>query len=128
MAVTCSELLKTMVELGGYRPAHHHQLAAPVRVDGELMPLRLPPLTPRDQAARLQRPDRRPEAPLRGEPGARLLLRREGLARFRANIFMQRGAVAGAFRTIPFEIRTFHELGLPPSWPSCATSRAAWCW
>jgi len=37
----------------------------------------------------------------------------KGLSRFRANIFMQRGAVAGAFRTIPFEIRTFKELGLP---------------
>ncbi|RMG01098.1 MAG: type IV pilus twitching motility protein PilT [Nitrospirae bacterium] len=37
----------------------------------------------------------------------------KGLSRFRANIFMQRGAVAGAFRTIPFKIRTFQELGLP---------------
>ncbi len=36
-----------------------------------------------------------------------------GLSRFRANIFMQRGAVAGAFRTIPHRIRTFEELGLP---------------
>ena len=31
----------------------------------------------------------------------------------RANVFMQRGAVAGAFRTIPFEIRGFKDLGLP---------------
>jgi twitching motility protein PilT len=37
----------------------------------------------------------------------------KGLSRFRGNVFMQRGAVAGAFRTIPFEIRTFQELGLP---------------
>lgn len=37
----------------------------------------------------------------------------KGLSRFRANIFMQRGAVAGAFRAIPFEIRTFRDLGLP---------------
>jgi len=37
----------------------------------------------------------------------------KGLARFRANIFSQRGAVAGAFRTIPYEIRSFKELGLP---------------
>ena len=37
----------------------------------------------------------------------------KGLSRFRANIFMQRGAVAGAFRTIPFEIRSFRDLGLP---------------
>ena len=37
----------------------------------------------------------------------------KGLSRFRANIFSQRGAVAGAFRTIPYEIRDFKELGLP---------------
>ncbi len=37
----------------------------------------------------------------------------KGLSRFRANIFMQRGAVAGAFRTVPFQIRTFKDLGLP---------------
>jgi twitching motility protein PilT len=38
----------------------------------------------------------------------------KGLSRFRGNIFSQRGAVAGAFRTIPYEIRGFQELGLPP--------------
>ena len=37
----------------------------------------------------------------------------KGLSRFRGNIFMQRGAVAGAFRLIPYKIRTFRELGLP---------------
>ncbi len=37
----------------------------------------------------------------------------KGLSRFRANIFMQRGVVAGAFRRIPFRVQTFEELGLP---------------
>lgn len=37
----------------------------------------------------------------------------KGLARFRGNIFFQRGAVAGAFRRIPFEIPTMSALGLP---------------
>lgn len=37
----------------------------------------------------------------------------KNLSRFRANIFVQRGAVAAAIRTIPFKIKTFHELGLP---------------
>jgi len=36
-----------------------------------------------------------------------------GMSRFRANIFLQRGAVAGVFRMIPFEVRGFDELGLP---------------
>lgn len=38
----------------------------------------------------------------------------KGIARFRANVFMQRGAVAGAFRRIPYEIWSFDRLGLPP--------------
>ncbi len=37
----------------------------------------------------------------------------KGLSRFRANVFMQRGAVAVAIRTIPYKIMTFEELGLP---------------
>ncbi len=36
------------------------------------------------------------------------------LARFRANLFHQRGAVSAVFRVIPWEIRSFHELALPP--------------
>ena len=38
----------------------------------------------------------------------------KGLSRFRANIFIQRGAVSAAIRSIPFQIRSFEELGLPP--------------
>ena len=37
----------------------------------------------------------------------------KGLSRFRGNIFVQRGAVAGAFRTIPYEILSFEKLGIP---------------
>ncbi len=36
-----------------------------------------------------------------------------GLSRFRGNCFQQRGSVAAALRTIPFEIRGFKELGIP---------------
>jgi twitching motility protein PilT len=36
------------------------------------------------------------------------------LSRFRANIFLQRGAVGAAIRTIPYQIRNFEELSLPP--------------
>jgi len=38
----------------------------------------------------------------------------KGLSRFRGNIYMQRGAVAGAFRAISFDILSFSELGMPP--------------
>jgi twitching motility protein PilT len=37
----------------------------------------------------------------------------KGLSRFRGNVFVQRGAVAGAFRAIPYEIFSFEELGVP---------------
>jgi twitching motility protein PilT len=37
-----------------------------------------------------------------------------GIARFRGNVFTQRGAVAGVFRVIPFQIQGFDQLGLPP--------------
>lgn len=36
-----------------------------------------------------------------------------GLSRFRGNIFKQRGSTAAAIRAIPFEIRSFKELGIP---------------
>ncbi|MGB9181850.1 MAG: type IV pilus twitching motility protein PilT [Pyrinomonadaceae bacterium] len=38
----------------------------------------------------------------------------KGLSRFRANIFNQRGAVGAVFRAIPYEIKPFEALGLPP--------------
>ncbi|HEO70508.1 MAG TPA: DUF87 domain-containing protein, partial [Candidatus Hydrogenedentes bacterium] len=37
----------------------------------------------------------------------------EGLSRFRLNVYRDRGATVAAFRAIPFEVMTFHELGLP---------------
>ena len=37
----------------------------------------------------------------------------KGLSRFRANVFLQRGVIAGAFRTIPYQVMTFDQLGLP---------------
>src|SRR5204863_1464048 len=38
----------------------------------------------------------------------------QGLARFRCNVFRQRGAVGSAIRLIPYKIRTFEDLSLPP--------------
>ena len=37
----------------------------------------------------------------------------QGLSRFRLNVYRDRGSVVAAFRAIPFEIKTFDELGLP---------------
>ncbi|MFH1842356.1 MAG: type IV pilus twitching motility protein PilT [bacterium] len=38
----------------------------------------------------------------------------QGISRFRANVFLQRGATAMAIRQIPYAIHSFEELGLPP--------------
>src|SRR5919106_690342 len=38
----------------------------------------------------------------------------KGLARFRCNMFNQRGAVGAVYRLIPEKIRGFQDLGLPP--------------
>ena len=37
-----------------------------------------------------------------------------GVARFRANFYVQRGSIAMVFRHVPVEIKTLEELGLPP--------------
>ena len=37
-----------------------------------------------------------------------------GHARFRVNVYMQRGGIGAAFRAIPMRIRSFEELGIPP--------------
>ena len=51
-----------------------------------------------------------------------------GLARFRGNIYMQRGTLAAAFRRIPYEIKAVEDLELPGRCSTSATCRWAWCW
>jgi twitching motility protein PilT len=89
--------------------------APQLRIDGRLVPLKTPPLTPVETKqlcysilADAQKHKFEEENELDLSFGVK------GLSRFRANLFMQRGAVAAAFRTIPFKILTFQELGLPP--------------
>jgi len=38
----------------------------------------------------------------------------QGVSRFRANVFQQRGVTAMALRQIPYQLHTFEQLGLPP--------------
>jgi twitching motility protein PilT len=50
-----------------------------------------------------------------------------GLARFRCNVYIQRGTIAVAFRRIPYEIRDVETLNLPRCCSTSATCRWAWC-
>ena len=115
MAVTLHQLLKTMVERGG-SDLHVTTNSPPqIRIDGKLVPLDMPPLTAPEtkQLAYSVLTDAQKH---RFEENLELDLSFgiKGLARFRANIFNQRGATAAVYRQIPYEILGFKELGLPP--------------
>ena len=108
------DLLKMMVERGG-SDLHITTGSSPrLRIDGKLVPIDHPTLSPADTKA-LCYSVLTDAQKHRFEENNELDLSFaiKGISRFRANIFIQRGAVAGAFRLIPFEIRTFKDLGLP---------------
>ncbi|PIE19938.1 MAG: type IV pili twitching motility protein PilT [Proteobacteria bacterium] len=109
------QLLKAMIDKGA--SDLHLTTGSPpqLRIDGQLVPLRVPPLTPVD-TKQLCYSILTDAQKVRFEEDLELDLSFgvKNLARFRSNIFMQRGAVAGAFRVIPFKILSFAELGLPP--------------
>jgi len=115
MAVSLHQLLKTMLEISG-SDLHVTTNSPPqIRVDGKLRPLDMPPLTTVEtkQLAYSVLTDNQKH---RFEENLELdfSFGIKKLARFRANVFMQRGAVAAVYRTIPYEILGFKELGLPP--------------
>lgn len=86
-----------------------------IRIDGTLSPMNEPPLTPADTKAlcySILTDAQKHKFEENNELD--LSFGVKGLSRFRGNIFVQRGAVSGAFRMIPYKIRTFSELGLPP--------------
>ena len=113
--VNLHQLLKAMVEHGA--SDLHLTTGTPpqLRVNGELTPLKLTPLTPQE-TKRLCYSILTDAQKSKFEEDNELDLSFgvKNLARFRANIYMQRGATAAAFRAIPMKILTFHELGLPP--------------
>jgi twitching motility protein PilT len=116
MSVTLHQLLKQMIEMGGTDLHVTTHTPPQVRVDGTLRPLsEYPPMTPVD-TKRLAYSVLTDAQKHRFEENLELdfSFGVKGLARFRANVFSQRGAVAAAYRRIPYEIMSFRELGLPP--------------
>src|SRR5712692_2482078 len=112
--ITLSELLKKMIEMGG-SDLHITTNSAPrVRVHGKLRPMDMAPLTAADTkslaySVLTDAQKHRFEETLELDFSFGL----KNLARFRGNLFNQRGAVGAVFRTIPFEIRSFEQLALP---------------
>ncbi|HXX56674.1 MAG TPA: ATPase, T2SS/T4P/T4SS family, partial [Thermodesulfovibrionales bacterium] len=111
---TLYDLLNQMIDQGA--SDLHITVGSPpkLRVDGKLISVDHPPLSPADTKAlcySILTDAQKHRFEEHNELDLSFGLK--GISRFRANVFMQRGAVAGAFRSIPFSIRTFQELGLP---------------
>ena len=109
------QLLKAMIEKGA--SDLHVTTGSPpqLRIDGKLHPLKVPALSPQETKqlcysvltdAQKHRFEETNELDLSFSV--------QKLSRFRGNVFVQRGNVAGAFRAIPFKILSFEDLGLPP--------------
>src|ERR1700688_4299336 len=108
------DLLKTVVEMDGSDLHIATNTPPQIRVNGHLQRLQGPDMQPAETKqlvysvltdAQKKRFEETME--LDFSFGIR------GLARFRCNVFNQRGAVAAVYRLIPEKVRAFGELGLP---------------
>ena len=112
---TLPELLQTLVEVNGSDLHLTTQTPPQIRVHGKLQMLDLPPLGPAETkglaySVLTDSQKKRFEETLELDFSFGI----RGLARFRCNVFNQRGAVAAVYRVIPEKIKGFDELGLPP--------------
>ena len=113
---TIEAFLREMVERGG-SDLHVTQGSPPaIRLHGELSHLAHPPLSPTDTRnlcysllTEAQKKKFEEEKELDFSFGIK------GCARFRGNLYLQKGAVGGAFRTIPHQTPQLSQLGLPPA-------------
>jgi len=111
-----TELLIKTIELGA--SDLHLRVDSPpqVRIHGKLRPLDgyavLGPDDARQLAVAFLTPDQRQAFDARRELDLSIGL--EGVSRFRVNIFQQKETVGGVFRSIPYQIKSFEDLGLPP--------------
>ena len=126
--ITLSELLKKMIEMGG-SDLHLSTNSPPrVRVHGKLRPLEMPPLTAADTKALAYSvltdvQKHRLEESLELDFSFGL----KSLARFRGNIFHQRGRLRLSSERFRGRSKDSRRLDFPPWCARCATSRAGWC-
>jgi twitching motility protein PilT len=109
------QLLKVMIEKNA--SDLHITTGTPpqLRIDGKLHPLKMPPLSPQEtkQICYSVLTDAQKHH-FEETNELDLSFSVQKLSRFRGNVFVQLGNVAGAFRAIPFKILSFDELNLPP--------------
>jgi twitching motility protein PilT len=107
-------LLKAMIEKGASDLHITTGTAPQLRIDGKLHPLRMPPLSPpetKQLCYSVLTDSQKHHFEEKNELDLSFSVQK--LSRFRGNVFVQRGNVAGAFRAIPFKIKSFEDLGLP---------------
>jgi len=114
--ITLPDLLRRMTELGG-SDLHLTTNSPPqVRVHGHLSPLdgyrALTPAETKSLAYSVLTDAQKHRFEENLELDFSFGLK--GMSRFRANLFNQKGAVGAVFRAIPYEIKSFEALGLPP--------------
>src|SRR5215831_1073924 len=109
------DLLKTLLEMGGSDLHLTTDTPPQVRVHGHLQRLPLPPLTPaetKNLAYSVLTDSQKKRFEESKELDCSFGLKNIG-ARFRCNVFNQRGAVGAVYRLIPEQIKSFTDLGLP---------------
>lgn len=113
-SITLHQLLKVMFDKGA--SDLHVTTGSPpqLRINGELIPLKTQPLgqVETKQLCYSILTDAQKHK-FEEENELDISFGVKGVSRFRGNIFMQRGAVAGSFRAIPFDIKSFDDLNLP---------------
>jgi len=115
MAATMHDLLTIMIERGASDLHITTGTAPQIRLHGKLTPLtQFERLTPQDtQRLAYSVLNEGQKQKFEEDNELDLSFGIQGLARFRCNVYRQRGAVAAAIRVIPIKIRSFDELGLP---------------
>jgi twitching motility protein PilT len=112
--LSLDDLLKFMTKKGA-SDLHLKPMRPPLlRLQGKLVPLKSIPLKPNDlegMVLPLLTPAQR--ARFDEKQSVDLGYGVAGVARFRCNIYQQRGSVAAVFRRIPFEIKNYQDLNLP---------------
>jgi twitching motility protein PilT len=116
MAATMHDLLTIMIERNASDVHITTGTYPQIRLHGKLLPLtQFEVLTPQDtQRLAYSVLNEAQKQKFEEESELDLSFGIQGLARFRCNVYRQRGAVAAAIRVVPFKIRSFAELNLPP--------------
>ncbi len=115
MQFTLPQLLKALIDQKGSDLHISPDTPPRLRIDGALLPIDIPALTPQDCSQlcySVLTEEQRKEFEENHEIDLAFTVK--NLARFRANIYLQKSAVCGAFRVIPFKIHSLRDLQLPP--------------